>query len=146
MDLYTNGGNIRLGKIAEGSPASPCITCMHDYCFPSMHVSSGDLFVSFKAGGRDGSLFFYCVGYHTAGRNERPKKNSHKKIVLLLFFLVVGDKLYPFKLSRALSSLNPTLFCFLMEAYDACSYLCVQFDNLHNIFVFPGLIMIEEDS
>ena len=30
--------------------------------------------------------------YRTDGREERPKKKSHKKSVLLLFFLVVGDE------------------------------------------------------
>ena len=30
--------------------------------------------------------------YHTDGKKERPQKKSHEKIVLLLFFLVVGDK------------------------------------------------------
>ena len=58
-----------------------------------MHVTSGDRFVSFKADGdrSDGSFFFYRAGYRMAGRDERPKKKSHKKIVLLLFFLVVDN-------------------------------------------------------
>ena len=61
--------------------------------FPSMHVASGDRFISFKVGEdrRDGSFFFYRAGYRTAGREERPKKKSHQKVVLLLVFLVVGD-------------------------------------------------------
>ena len=58
-----------------------------------MHVVSGDRFVFFKAGGdrRDVSFFFYRAGYRMAGREERPQKKSHQKIVLLLVFLVVGD-------------------------------------------------------
>ena len=60
--------------------------------FPSMHVALGDRFVSFKVSEdrRDDNLFFYRAGYHTAEREERPKK-LHKKIVLLLFFLVAVD-------------------------------------------------------
>ena len=61
--------------------------------FPSMHVASGDRFVSFKAGGdrRDGSFFFYHTGYHTGWANGRTKTNVAPKDVRALFFLVVGD-------------------------------------------------------
>ena len=59
-----------------------------------MHVASGDQFVSFKADEdrRDDSFFFYRVGYRMAGREERPQKKVTQKIVLLLVFLVVGDR------------------------------------------------------
>ena len=48
--------------------------------FPSMHVASGDRFVSFKAGGD-----------RRRGQTDEPKQMSHKKNVRALFFLVVGD-------------------------------------------------------
>ena len=61
---------------------------MYDYCFPSMHMASGDRFVLFKAGEdrRNNSFFFYRVGYRTGGTEERPnkKKSGTKKIVLVL--------------------------------------------------------------
>ena len=112
MDLYMNGGNIRLGNcrrftsltmynlhifylaplmFSRGShflisglhaentkiKDQPHWVVLLDLCqffsfhawllFPSMHVASADRFVSFKAGGdrRDGSFFFYRVGYRT---------------------------------------------------------------------------------
>ena len=59
-----------------------------------MHVASDDRFVSLKANGdrMDDTFFFYRAGYRMAGREERPQKKSHKKIVLLLVFLVVRDR------------------------------------------------------
>ena len=75
--------------------------------FPSMHVASGDRFVSFKAGGdhRDGSFFFYRAfpflarpldsvggGINRMGwQMDEPRQLSHQNGVHTLFFLVVGD-------------------------------------------------------
>ena len=52
--------------------------------FPSMHVASGDRFVSFKAGGdrRDDNFFFCRAGYRMTGRKERPKTKVAQKINL----------------------------------------------------------------
>ena len=54
----------------------------------TMHVASGDQFVFFKVGGdrRDGSFFFYHVGYRMAGREERPKKKVAQKNSLTFSF------------------------------------------------------------
>ena len=56
--------------------------------FPSMHVASGDWFVSFKANGdrRDGGFFFYHAGYRMVGREERSqKKVAQKNLTFSLF-------------------------------------------------------------
>ena len=80
---------------------------MHDYCFPSIHVASGDRFVSFKAGGdrRDVGFFFYrafpflarpldSVGGgidHIGWQTDEPRQLLDQNGVHTLFFLVVGD-------------------------------------------------------
>ena len=60
--------------------------------FSSMHVASGDRFVSFKAGRdrRDDSFFFYYAGYHMAGKEERPKKVDFSRSENEFYFRIEG--------------------------------------------------------